>query len=292
MDQTISTAARGCVAPVRVAVVVAAVVVAALAWPAAAQDKARLVVNVAPVILAEPGVETALPIQVGPADATPPKSFLRIRGLPAAASLSEGHGISAGAWAIPLAALPSLKITAPIAATGKSEIIVSLVGVDGTVMAESRASLVVAPAALIAPGDPKPATQSSLASLGQQPIEMPGGPPRPAPAARPTVQPQAAPVPQLKSEVRERATRLLRKGDEELAEGSIASARLFYERAAEAGLAEGAMALAATYDPDELQRRNVRGMLPDPAAARKWYERAQALGAPEAGERLRRLGSR
>jgi hypothetical protein len=291
MDQTVSTAARGCVAPVRAAMAVAAMAVAVLAGQAVAQDKTRPTVNVAPVILAEPGVETALPIQVGPADATPPKSFLRIRGLPAAASLSEGHGISAGAWAIPLSALPSLKITAPIAATGKSEIIVSLVGVDGTVMAESRSSLVVAPAALIAPGDPKPATQSSLASLGQQPVELPGAP-RPAPAARPNVQPQAAPVPQLKSEERERAARLLRKGDEEMAEGSIASARLFYERAAEAGLAEGAMALAATYDPDELQRRNVRGMLPDPAAARKWYERAQALGAPEAGERLRRLGSR
>jgi hypothetical protein len=40
---------------------------------------------------------------------------------------------------------------------------------------------------------------------------------------------------------RERAIRLVKKGDEQLAEGNIAAARLFYERAANIGLAQGAM---------------------------------------------------
>ena len=36
----------------------------------------------------------------------------------------------------------------------------------------------------------------------------------------------------------------------------------------------------------------VQGAIADPAQARKWYERARALGAPEAEERLARIGAR
>jgi TPR repeat protein len=65
---------------------------------------------------------------------------------------------------------------------------------------------------------------------------------------------------------------------------------MFYERAADAGLAQGALALAATVDPDELARRQVVGGLrPDPAAAKRWYECARELGADDADEPVRRL---
>ena len=98
--------------------------------------------------------------------------------------------------------------------------------------------------------------------------------------------------PALGPEAHARALRLVKKGDEQLAEGGVAQARLLYERAAEAGLAHGAMALAATYDAVELERLGVRGLKPDHEAARRWYERARQLGAAEAGERLRRLGAK
>jgi TPR repeat protein len=100
----------------------------------------------------------------------------------------------------------------------------------------------------------------------------------------------AAPQPAV-SETRERALRFLRKGNEMLAEGQVAPARPLFERGADLGLAEATMALAATYDPAELGRRpQLRGIQPDLEQARRWYERARMLGAPEAGERLRRLG--
>ncbi|HSR81613.1 MAG TPA: hypothetical protein VLL28_12625, partial [Hyphomicrobiaceae bacterium] len=67
--------------------------------------------------------------------------------------------------------------------------------------------------------------------------------------------------------------------------------RLFYERAADAGLAQGAMALAGTFDATELAQLGVRGLQPDPKQARRWYERAQQLGASDAEERLRRIGT-
>ncbi len=58
------------------------------------------------------------------------------------------------------------------------------------------------------------------------------------------------------------------------------------------GLAEGAMALAATYDAVELIRPNLRNVLPDAKEARRWYERARALGANDADLRLLRLGAK
>ncbi len=85
--------------------------------------------------------------------------------------------------------------------------------------------------------------------------------------------------------------RLVKRGDEQLTEGGVAQARLLYERAAEAGLAQGAMSLAATYDAAELGRLDVRGLQPDRAMAQRWYERARQLGATEAEQRLRRLGA-
>ena len=81
------------------------------------------------------------------------------------------------------------------------------------------------------------------------------------------------------------------RGEEYLAAGNIIAARDFFERAADAGLAAGALRLAATYDPAELRRLQAQGIVPDHTMARKWYERALELGASEAVERLVRLGS-
>jgi TPR repeat protein len=70
-------------------------------------------------------------------------------------------------------------------------------------------------------------------------------------------------------------------------------ARMFYQRAAEIGLAQGAMSMAATFDANELSRWTViGGVQPDPEQARKWYENALALGAADAAARLQRLSAR
>ena len=92
---------------------------------------------------------------------------------------------------------------------------------------------------------------------------------------------------------KQRALDFFKKGEDLSAAGNVGAARLFYERAADAGLAEGALALAATFDPDEPARRQILGgVQPDRAAARRWYERARELGASEAENHLRRLGAR
>jgi TPR repeat protein len=83
---------------------------------------------------------------------------------------------------------------------------------------------------------------------------------------------------------------MIARGERDLADGNIAVARQFLLRAAEAGLAHGALLLASTYDAYELARMGVRGVQANPSVARMWYERARELGASEAEALLLRLG--
>jgi len=251
-------------------------------------------INIGKVVLVEPASETPMPIQVGPIDAIPRNSFVRIRGVPAAAILSEGHSIAPGAWAVPLSVLPNLRISIPVGVSGKSDITIALVQIDGTVLAEARAALVVAAAELIAPAQPAAPRERSVASVGTppQPLEAAPppapNPPPPPPSARPA--PPAEP-PTL-TEEQKRALTFVVRGRAQAQQGNIAAARLFYQRAADANLADGAFALAGTYDPAELARMGVAGVQPDIALARRWYEKARDLGAREAEERLRQLSAR
>ena len=257
--------------------------------PAPADQKPRI--NIGRVVLVEPASETPIPIQVGPIDAIPRNSFVRIRGMPPAAVLSEGHSIAPGSWAIPLAVLPNLRISLPVGIAGKSEVTIALVQIDGTVLAEAKSSLVIAAAALIAPDQPTSQPQRNVASVGPPPSALEASPP---PAVRPPVPAATLPSnePPPLTEAQQRALAFVVPGRPQAQEGNIAAARLFFQRAADAGLAEGALALAATYDPAELARMRVAGVQPDLALARRWYERARELGAKEADERLRQLGAR
>ena len=94
------------------------------------------------------------------------------------------------------------------------------------------------------------------------------------------------------SQSAERApTQLHARGMELLQRGDLDAARKYFERAADAGHAQSALALAETYDPYEFARLKVFGLQPNLSLARKWYVRAQELGA-NVGERLRRLDGR
>jgi hypothetical protein len=85
---------------------------------------------------------------------------------------------------------------------------------------------------------------------------------------------------------------LMQQGEQFVASGDLASARLVYRRAAEAGDAAAALALGATYDPVVLAKIGVRGMGADVEKARSWYEKAKEFGSPEAPRRLEMLANR
>ena len=109
---------------------------------------------------------------------------------------------------------------------------------------------------------------------GAQP---PNRPPAPAPPAA---------SPRFSTE---ETAQLLARGDALLRTGDVASARLFYERATDAGDGRAALRVGATFDPAFLDRDALRGVRSDPAQARYWYHRAHDLGEADAERRLKSL---
>ncbi|TMJ86764.1 MAG: sel1 repeat family protein [Alphaproteobacteria bacterium] len=75
---------------------------------------------------------------------------------------------------------------------------------------------------------------------------------------------------------------LISRGDSLLGTGDFVSARLFYERAANAGSGEAALRLGETYDPQFLAQAHLRGARGNIATAVFWYKRARDLGTREA----------
>jgi hypothetical protein len=142
--------------------------------PGYAQTANRPIIGVAQTIDARPATQVAFPIQVGQ---VPRNSFVRVRGLPPMATLSEGHTIAPGVWAVPLNALANLTISLPATAAGRADMVVTLVGPDGSALIEARCTLMIAAQPMPTPYD------------------------------------------------RERALQFLRKGNEQLTQGLVASAR-------------------------------------------------------------------
>jgi hypothetical protein len=218
----------------------------------------QLQIKVPATIVVEPATQANLPIVVGPEASLPRNSFIQLRGLPPPIAVSDGYSIGPGSWSVPLFALPSLRLNVPSSLTGRSQIVVTLVTADGIVLAEASASLVIAPAA------------GSAGALARPP---------------------SAAVQSLPAGEIERAKKIIAQGERYLSMGNYPVARQFFVRAADIGYAPAALRLGATYDPLELARLEVRGIVPDLAEARKWYERARDLGAAEATERLARLAN-
>jgi hypothetical protein len=85
---------------------------------------------------------------------------------------------------------------------------------------------------------------------------------------------------------------LLDHGDSLLRNGDVASARLFYERAAGAGDGRAALRLGATFDPEFLGRLGLGKLQANPAEALSWYSRARDLGEADAKRRLNSIETR
>jgi TPR repeat protein len=82
---------------------------------------------------------------------------------------------------------------------------------------------------------------------------------------------------------------LVKQAEKHIATGDVVAARLVFQRAAEAGDAPAALALAATYDPTVLAKLGVMGMGADVEKARAWYRMAESFGSAEAKQRLKLL---
>ena len=84
----------------------------------------------------------------------------------------------------------------------------------------------------------------------------------------------------------------MKQGEQFIAAGDVVTARIVFQRGAEAGDANAAMALGATYDPTVLAELGVAGLGADVEKARTWYQKAESLGSTEATRRLAILANR
>lgn len=85
---------------------------------------------------------------------------------------------------------------------------------------------------------------------------------------------------------------LMNQAEQFISAGDVVTARVLFQRAAEAGDAKAALALGASFDPALLAKMGVRGISPDVQQARNWYEKARDLGSSEALARLEKLSAR
>jgi hypothetical protein len=90
----------------------------------------------------------------------------------------------------------------------------------------------------------------------------------------------------------EEAARFCAQGLIALADGDVAGARAFLERAAEAGDTRALMVLGDTYDSATLTRLGALGIRGDAARAHDYYSRALAAGVGAARQRIAALDAK
>jgi len=148
----------------------------------------------------------------------------------------------------------------------------------------------VAAANMAQPGEAhartEPDTESgdtSVTASGRAVVDRKSAQPEPA------VESAVAPVASVGSSQRHldasEIASLTNRGMEFVANGNIGAARMMFKLAAEAGEPTAAFALAETYDPLVLERRGAKGVTPDVALARLWYDIAEALRSTAAANR-------
>jgi hypothetical protein len=173
-----------------------------------------------------------------------------IGGLAAGSTLSAGKEVAPNTWRLSTAELAGATVTPPRGFTGIMDLTLELRLAD-----------------------------SSVADRKALQLEWVG---KGGPAVTPSVVARA----QARQHDAAEIAQMIKRGTELMANGDVAAARLMYQRAAEAGEAIAAFALAETYDPLVLAKG---GVPPDVVVARAWYEKARDLGSTAAPERLERL---
>ena len=213
--------------------------------------------------------------------------------------LAEHRSREAGAAAEPLAHAPARRsrqlaiglAAAALAVVALSAGVVSTLGPIFFAPA-SEPPQASRPPAVVAdrPREP-PAVDAPAASPASQAAATPSPQAVNAPAVPPASQTPAMPSRPASNALPSRVVaELLSRGDAMLGLQDVSAARRLYERAADAGSAEAALALAGTYDPAQRSGKQWDTEANKPLAA-AWYRRAETLGAKEAAGRLKQLGA-
>ncbi len=212
----------------------------------------RLIVNVQKAFTNEP-----LPLDVAVDSATGHESLV-VAGLAPGTRMSRGVPVSDASWQLAPRDFSSMYVYAPKDFIGTMHAAINLLSAD-QMLIETRATRLEWIAKVVS-------------SLPAEQIVL--GIPRSG----------AQLMSSEDSALMERGRTLLKRGD-------VASARLLFQHLANAGIADAALVLATTYDPQYLAQHNVIGVAGDEAKARDWYQRASKLGSAEGGRILPRTAA-
>jgi len=149
---------------------------------------------------------------------------------------------------------------------------------ESSVSAASEAVISTAAGAVSGTGASAVGSIANEATLARPATLSPPEPTSSFPAAT-TAVPPASPL--TAAEIAE----LFARGDSFVVIGDIASARVFYQRAASAGDGRAALRMGTTFDPAFLRRAGLPRTFGDPARARSWYRRAFYLDDDEVKRR-------
>lgn len=215
---------------------------------------------------------------------------IKISGLPQAAFLSAGTRLSDNAWLLKAGEERGVSLIVPKAEMPRFDLSVAAIEPKSGELAAPIREMSVAlkdiqPVAAdlnATTGDVKPLQQVAVqtAPAAADVTITPANAPPETPAA--TVIPQPDSATPTKPSVSAEASGLLQKGDTLFKSGDLVMARQFYQRAFDMGAPVGAYGVARTYDPAIFREMNVHGLMPDPAAALQWYQKAKAAGIEEA----------
>jgi hypothetical protein len=197
-----------------------------------------------------------LPLQIQPESAANDPYIVVLGGAPAGTVLLGASRIGSDTWFLPAGAVSRLEITLPEWSSAPFEVAIELRRTDGLVAGQTMAWLAAPPPG----GSEVSAVTPTTTTTG-----MAGDP----------------------SVVKD----LLAQGSRLIERGEIVAARSVYQRAADMGSGDAALALASTYDPNRLWSLGAVGMVGNKERAKHWYTRANDLGHPEATARLRLLGN-
>ena len=235
-------------------------------------------------------VDQPVPLGVS-VDSANDLNFLKVSGLPKGTALSAGVSVGDDGWLLYAKDSKGAVIWPPPHFVGVMELTVSLI-VGGDVNASEMRRLRFEWVAEKVPEIKFP--EETLPEAKVQDEAPPLAKVRDEAPAAAKVQDEAPPAAASRSQTirqlsPDETAALLKRGNELVASGDLAAARLVLRRAAEAGSARAAFALAGTYNPITLGELHVHGLSPDLAIARRWYERANELGSPDASRELQVL---
>lgn len=273
---------------------------------------ASVLIRANPELMVKPitGISGApIPLLAEVSPAAGRDSSLVVSGLPHGASLSAGIETSRGTWLVDSADVPNIVLFTPMGSVGSYNLKVQLVGSDGKVVdtkplpvrltsrdtttasfvpvkdedrfAANEAEAVQEDDETVTLRKGAPARNTAPTEMSPQNLGLASN----SSKSEPYVGPPTNPIAAINASV------IVDQADELLNRGDIATARVLYEEAANAGDAEAALKAGMTYDPLYLNAEAAGAVDPEPGRSLVWYARAIGLGARDAEPRRDALNS-